>query len=647
MVLSEVNKIFLENIECISLYNKKLASGLNDIKKLTCDLCLVYNDTNTPNLLLDGQLLHNNIDPEKEALDIINTVKNDSVDSIYFVFGIGLGYLFKEVFARLKGKIILFEPNKEVLKSVFEIVDFKNELSSSRVRVICDADDILNNILYFYNYSAKVVFLFLDSYKKYYPEKYKELFYKISKDVSIIEHNYKFTNDYISCFFNQTLQKLDKKIELPDIYRLENKFKNKPAIIVSAGPTLYENIDRLKQYQNNAIIFCVGTAFKVLKENNIKVDFLNIIEFNDCTEQLRTYDTSNINFISEPSTHYKFFEREFRRHFLTFSQENLANNWYMNITEQTDKFFEAKGTVSYHALYSAKVLGCNPIILLGQDLAYTHNQLYSENSVYSEFKCVKDPDTQKFKVIINDYEKLYKAISEDKNHCTEKEKRDYLNWKLNHLNSSLVTIKGQNGELIPSQNVYLLFLDHFKEFAEKNNKEIKLINSSIGGAFIDGFDHIPLDIAMKPYGNNIIDVENQVLKDLDLSSTVNKEKFYKNLKADLELLKKILSEYIESKKYFEIYKKEINRAKYFNDKAIINLRKFVKIYKEIIEKNSKDLIILLSILKPTNKLNKMIRNMSDKTDYKSHKEMILKIEEFFIEIESTFGSYIEIINKYF
>ncbi|UKI40412.1 MAG: hypothetical protein L6V95_09460 [Candidatus Melainabacteria bacterium] len=65
-----------------------------------------------------------------------------------------------------------------------------------------------------------------------------------------------------------------------------------------------------------------------------------------------------------------------------------------------------KVLVAYNALFCAKIAGCNPIILIGQDLAYTNGKLYADNSPYCEFKCKYDENIKKYSVYINDFEKL-------------------------------------------------------------------------------------------------------------------------------------------------------------------------------------------------------------------------------------------------
>ena len=51
----------------------------------------------------------------------------------------------------------------------------------------------------------------------------------------------------------------------------------------------------------------------------------------------------------------------------------------------------------------------------------------------------------------------------------------------------------------------ILFIVYFEEIAEKYGTEIKFINATEGGAYINGFEHIPLKRALEQYTDGDID----------------------------------------------------------------------------------------------------------------------------------------------
>jgi hypothetical protein len=107
--------------------------------------------------------------------------------------------------------------------------------------------------------------------------------------------------------------------------------------------------------------------------------------------------------------------------------------------------------------------------------------------------CELDPETQQYRIFARDYEKYKKEL------CGEKtvEKRGAeldksVSGYLKFLNNNLHTVLGQNGEPLPTQTGYALFIKHFEAFAAEN-PSLELINASVGGAQINGYKNIPLE----------------------------------------------------------------------------------------------------------------------------------------------------------
>jgi len=128
--------------------------NLNSIKNLKLREKLVnYNprnsvllqNTNGYNLVFNNTFLHDVNSPLQEAKTIIENCKNCNSE-INLIFGLGLGYLLQLGFRELKGKIILFEPELEIIYTAFNYVDFSKELSSEKVFVSDDFNEIKNEL---------------------------------------------------------------------------------------------------------------------------------------------------------------------------------------------------------------------------------------------------------------------------------------------------------------------------------------------------------------------------------------------------------------------------------------------------------------------------------------------------------------------
>lgn len=74
--------------------------------------------------------------------------------------------------------------------------------------------------------------------------------------------------------------------------------------------------------------------------------------------------------------------------------------------------------------------------------------------------------------------------------------KEFIEMKLDELNQSITFVKGQNGQMMPSDSNYAGFVQYFEEFAyEKrlHSPELELYNASVGGAQINGFENLSLE----------------------------------------------------------------------------------------------------------------------------------------------------------
>lgn len=619
-----------KNLSSIKSYDMDLYNQLISFPANDGTLSLAYTKQNEPNLLYNNYPIHSMdsaIDEAKNVIKSLNANKNNL--NTFIVFGLGFGYLLDELHTKYcDSPIIVYEPNVQILRTVLETVDFQNTLNSYNVRITTNINMFRNHMLSMCSSQSNLKVAYLESYKQLYTNEMLDFVNQAHTTYKILKFNLNFLATSSMSFFSQIIEHLDKKIHLPEFGKLENKLENKPAIIVSGGPSLSKNIDTIKKYRDKVCIFAVGTAYKTLKRNGINPDFVNIIELNNCSEQILNENIENINFISEVYTNKVFFEKPFKRHFITYSYENPSNIWFEKLISKDSniaKKYETKGTVAYNALFCAKMAGCNPIILIGQDLAYTNGKLYADSSPYCEFKCKYDKNTKKYSVYINDYEKLKKDLFDGKNE-TEEHKKKYIDYKLNELNRRIITVKGQDGKDLPSDFGFGIFIEYFQDFAYRygKNKNLKLYNASTGGAQIDGFENVLLDDVLKDC-NNYFSVD-EILNTIDLSVEIDENKVYEKIKKEIEILNQVKNHLLDSKKAYMNYKNEINRSKILTSKAAKNLHKVLgiidKIYTTISSKNP---IVLLTCIKYTQKLNDLFRYLeNEQLDYNSQK-MIIKI----------------------
>lgn len=448
--------------------------------------------TNGYNLSYKDVLLHNEESPIMESSGIFVNTKNEP-NVVHIVYGLGLGYLFQIVAKESKGQVILYEPNMDILYTAFSYVDFSNELAKSNVRVFTDLEKLRIYLSAISTRETEVQVLSLPSYRKL-------LGTRFSQDVEIIQLAYGstvldnvFKKRKMKVVTYNMLKNIPQLLNERPINEYENLYNEEVAIIVSAGPTLSRDIEILKKYQKNAIIFSVGTALKTLVANDIKVDYLCIVESFNTLKQVEGVDLSNIDLILEPFTHPCIHGLNTKGKILHCSDNMPASKYFANkVNVSTDGYF-TQGTVSFMALNSAVKMGFKKIILVGQDLAFIDGQCYSKQSAYEDLICKKNEETGKYEIFAKDFDRYANALLVD---IDKDLKAKTAKGRLNTLNKSLYFVRGVEGGQVPTEAGYAAFINHFVSYAKELNG-IELINSSLKGAQIDGFKNVSLEVALQ------------------------------------------------------------------------------------------------------------------------------------------------------
>lgn len=464
------------------------------INSLKNDISIVNTILQEPNIMYNGVYLHDNYGAEAEAKEIFSKIENTPL-SMHVIFGLGLGYLLQEFALNSKGIVILFEPNLEILASVLEIVDFTKELSKENVFIFSDWDEFKKMYINQYTYNSNTHIAFLPSYKKLFDS---ELI-KFANNLNSVMGAAIINNNYIKHRMYPAIKMLCENIDLlvnePPLGIYKDIYKDKTAVIVSAGPTLDRDIEILKKYRNNVIIFSVGQAAKTLVNNGIRPDFIGMIEASSQMSQIEGLDLSDVDLILEPITYRELHKAKFRNIISYPSHTSIPNLIWTEFANIDASLYVSSGTVSYMMLYSSKILGCKDIILVGQDLAYLDGKCYSKDACQTELKYDYDKETGKIFITAENFE-VFKNSFIDKD-LTEEQKTNLAKQRIDFINKNLYVVKGIKGNDLPSTTDYYSFIAQFSEFADKFKNVLNLYNASLEGAKINGFEDIPLEEILK------------------------------------------------------------------------------------------------------------------------------------------------------
>jgi len=273
-------------------------------------------------------------------------------------------------------------------------------------------------------------------------------------------------------------------------------------------------------------------------------------------------DLEDVNFITEPYSHFATRNFKYKRRFSHISANSPINHLWAELANIPIDEYWSKGTVSYTALNSARLLGCSRIISVGQDLAYIEGQCYSKDSAYKDLVCGENPDTGRWEIVAKDFDTFAKNL------CTspdEKTREVFAKRRLQNLNNSLHLVKGISGKMLPTESVYATFVKVLSEYTENFN-DVEYINASLVGAQIDGFKNMPLEEALQGL---------EAIGGIELNTEFNYDKstIKQVLGFKFDELKSILPQISEGKKYIKSIKNDLSRYKSVNEDILKTLKK--------------------------------------------------------------------------
>lgn len=489
--------MFEKNIEAIRSKNAELAAKLEklDVDKISNvevfeaeskDLIISYNDVP----------LHNTIDPIRESRTTWNkTIKSElRKHDVQVVFGLGLGYLFKRAYVSANSKVLIYEPFLNVLRFVIEHVDFSNEFLDERVYITDNLNDLLEKIQSTFLSGDKLEFLFLNSYVALAKD---DLLSLTGKAVELCESKGVDQNTIFNLcklWTNNSVRNIPYLQNSNSLKTLEDKFIGKPALIISAGPSLAENLEKIKANKDKFITIAVDAALRVLTNAGIIPDFVCYADADHLWTKIDGLEEfiSKTNVVAELRADNRIYNKQAKQRFVYFSETDAIAQWLSRDTElKPFNLNKSGGTVSILCYHLAKLLGCKSIAFVGLDLAFVDNKMYANGE---SLKVSEDGNVE-----------LGYPLSSPK---------------------KVKYVKGLNGDMIPSRDDYAAFIRQFEDIFE-NETHVELINLSKSGALIKGMKSEDFDeFASKLAGN--VNVE-QVIKESVSISKANWKKFTESL----------------------------------------------------------------------------------------------------------------------
>jgi len=413
-------------------------------------------------LRFNGLLIHSGYDPKKEAEKFAQKTQEGNK---VFLYGFGLGYHIKSILERLgpNGSLLVVELNSEILSASLSLIDHTEILKDPRFSLISNQ----NQQIAAKEISKQMSKLGVSS---------------DSKNTDILVHNPSF-NSLPKGFekISNALEILLMERRVPLIFgNLENQnyalnkeiilkskgirsaketHKNKPAILISAGPSLDNALPYLKSFNHSTILACVDTAFPILKKMQIPLDYVFSLDPQDESfEFFIDHLDASVNLVYLPTANARILANFKGNKIVAFKEGSFQEDAKLTKEKGTTV---AGGSVSCFGLDCLIQMGCNPIFIIGQDCAFTGNRTYARKSIQED--------------------KLIMLVKRERTVASE------------HLNKSKlhkrITIQNDQGCEILSNQLLYNYLRNIEELAAERS-ETKIYNLWSHGAQIKQTDSI-------------------------------------------------------------------------------------------------------------------------------------------------------------
>ena len=477
------NDIRIKNLEAIKKNIKaypidflNLLKDKNDNLDISLQIIETKSKKYSAKVFKDGKsiFLHSAYDPEKEANTLIKEIENDT--DLIFIFGIGAGYLINAV-KKLNVNIAVIEPSIKFFNLLID--NFKlDKILEDNITFFIGGDDIedIEKFISIAN-TKKVKFFITRSYANLFGE--EALFYQ-QKVLSIVDKKIININT-ISRFDKLWAYNIASNVaEISTHYganKFFDKYKNIPAVIVSAGPSLEKNIRKLKEIKNKALIIAVDTAMKPLFSHNISPHFVITIDpQKKNSKYFRNVDFKDSVLIAESSVDKEAIDSFNGAIYFINSIFPLAKYFMEELGNRGD--ITAGGSVSTAAYDFAIRIGANPIIMVGLDLSFPNYQThikgsYHEENFFTEIYKLDSYDSRIYKVLIAG------NLREEKNIYNEK---------------------------VWTDSRFDMYKNWYEEQCLKYN-QIKFYNATEGGIVINGMENINLEELIQKFNDIDINID--------------------------------------------------------------------------------------------------------------------------------------------
>lgn len=385
-----VNETLERNLEALGRTSPRAAQLIRGSSPRVDLKMSAAEDGVTTGVLGDGRRLASARAPLVEATRLADTVDITEAGGVCVV-GFGLGHHLRVLGERLgkTGMLLCFEPDLGLLRGVFERVDHSRWMLGTNFVLLTEADDgaaisrAMSGMEGIVALGVRLIDhpgsrLRLGESAAVFAQRFTDVLKAIRTTLvtTLVQSETTLTN---------ALMNLDHYASSEGINDLRACAAGVPAVVVSAGPSLARNIEVLSRpgVRDRVVIIAVQTVLKTLLARGIRPHFVCALDHHEISrrfyEGLTARDVEGVTLVVEPKANAAILDA-FPGAIRCLGEELLDVVLAGTIAARPRERLKPGATVAHLCHYLARHMGCDPVILVGQDLGFSDGQYYASGA---------------------------------------------------------------------------------------------------------------------------------------------------------------------------------------------------------------------------------------------------------------------------
>ena len=435
--------------------------------------------------LNDGRrlFLHSPYAPEREATRWAADLSFGPRELV-ILYGVGAGHGLRALLQKLgpQNLLIAVEPLEAVQRAGNSLPGLNEARTDARVRWAHSWSGVLKGLDAIENSCWRQPRLVITpAYRHLDPHSLEEFAREFLKHQKLLE-NFRATVFHSAEMWQANLfANLPQLAQAAPISRVFGALGQKPAIIVSAGPSLEKNVELLREAKDHALIIATGTAARMLARRGIHSDIVLAVDGGEYNFLYHFQDVSHDESVLafDLTTYPLIPERHEGSKALIMIYPDCR--WLESYMTEPIGILKTGGSVANIAFDLAQKLDADPIILIGQDLAYTGARSHADET-FQDQEATQIPAAW----LEGDDEKLSAEAQHD----------IFARW---YRQRGRVEVPAAGGGMVITDRVLQSFLIWFEREIDGLRGSRTVVDATEGGALIRGTEVLSLQETLCQY----------------------------------------------------------------------------------------------------------------------------------------------------